>query len=350
MAEKETPKTWIIVRDGDIVKNHSIEGVAFARIITDVQRAIDNIGSSKYGKDYKKEDCRLYFKELQEGSVVAPMFPVTYTTSLDEVNFFTEITGTMERLITTLNTKPDLFIEQFETEITDPVARIGLLKSLASLSSSNSLVEIKTSITKPKNGVFIPKYNTGYLNELLIEYGGYGEVSVSGLIVKLNGDKDYYFTIQAKNGRKINCYFDPSEEDKVKSLYKKCVSFTGDMTRTQTHSKINSITNLDEMKTETLHSVGSYVFIQPIPFDIHYDNEDKLWCIENENLSLHGYGTNYNKAIESLIDEIEGHVISFTNYPVDKHTSESLTLKERLSLYIDFKGVIKIIEEKYGGA
>jgi hypothetical protein len=35
IAEKETPKTWIFIRDGDIVKNHSIEGLAFARIITD---------------------------------------------------------------------------------------------------------------------------------------------------------------------------------------------------------------------------------------------------------------------------------------------------------------------------
>ncbi|EHQ36007.1 hypothetical protein [Methanoplanus limicola] len=349
MAERETPKTWIFIRDGDIVKNHSIEGLAFARIITDVQRVIDNIGASKYGKDYKKEDLRLYFKDIQEGSVVAPMYPITYPASPDSKNLFTEITGIMERLITTLNTKPDLFREQLESEITSPPERIGLLKSLASLSSSNTPVEIKTSVKKPQNGHFIPKHYTSYLNDLLIDYGGYGEVSVSGVIVRINGDKNYYFTIEAKNGHKYNCYFDPSKEETVKSLYKKWVGFKGDMTKTQKQTKIHSVKELDEVKTETLHNAENYVFKEPIKFDVHYDNDDKLWCIENESLSLSGYGTSYNKALNSLTDEIEGHVLSFTNFPDEKHSSESLRLKERLSVYIDFKAAKKIIDGKYGG-
>ncbi|MCQ1537473.1 hypothetical protein FTO68_00485 [Methanocalculus taiwanensis] len=348
MEKNKSPKTWIIVREGAILKNNSIDGMAFAKIITDLQRAIDTIGTSKYGKDYKKEDFRLFFKEIQKGSVIIPMYPMAYTTSLNRDNLFTDITGTMERLITTLNIKPDLFKEQFESEIISPGARIDLLKSFTSLSSLNSQIEIKTSYARPESGCFIPKHLTSYLNDLMIDYGGNGEVSVSGVIVRINGDREYYFTIEAKNGHKINCYFNPSEDETVKSLYKKWVHLAGEMTRTQKHAKIHSISELSEIKTETLLNAGNYVFRKPLTFDIHYDNEEKLWCIEQESLSLHAYGVNYNKALESLIDEIEGHIISFIHYPDERHTPESVELKKRLSEYIDFQAAEKIVQEKYG--
>lgn len=342
------PITWIIIRDGDIVKDHAIEGMAFANIISGLQRVIDNIGNSKYGKDYKKEDFRLYFKELKQGSLVAPMFPQTYGVSLDGEYQFTNITDAMERLMFTLNTKPDTFIQQLELEITDPLSRIGVLKNLRSLTSSDSLIEIKTSVDRPSEGYFIPQHRAQFLDDLIINYGGTGDVTIHGVIMGFRGDNNSYFIIKVKNGRTINCHFEPEMEELVKSLYKKWVSVTGELTRTQKNYKMDKISTLIEIKSEELYSVGKYVFRQPIIFDVSYNNNDKQWCLVNEELSLYGFGADYNKAIHTLEEEIEGHVISFTEYPNEKHAPDSLILKEKLQQFIDFDEINQIISEKYG--
>ena len=92
-GEGNKQKTWIMVKEGAIVKNHGIEGVALAELLLNIQRVFDNIGYSKYGKDYKKEDCHLYLKEIIPGSVVLPTYPLTYGTCLDVKSTLSDITG-----------------------------------------------------------------------------------------------------------------------------------------------------------------------------------------------------------------------------------------------------------------
>jgi len=347
MPESEKPRTWIIIRDGKIVKNNGIDGLAFAQLITAFQRALDNIGQAKYGRDYNKEDCRLYFKEIQQGSAVIPVYPATYGTCLDGVTPpFQTITNTFEHLVSTLTTDPDEFSTILESEIEDESARIGVLNSMITLGSAGSKVEIKTSVQRPATGVFVPPQKIDELEELVFEYGGTGTRSVQGVIVKINGEGKYYFTIKTKHGKPISCYYNPEIEPKVKSLYKCWVRVVGDMTRSQRTAKINPVESLEQQTTEELISLGQYRLQEPIQFQLSYDIEDSLWCLENKELALNGYGATYHRAIQCLEGCVEGHVIFFTEYPDSDQTEEGLRIKNKLQEYIDFDQVLSHLNEE----
>lgn len=349
-GNNENLKTWILVKEGPTVKNHKIEGMALAQLLIDIQRAYDNIGQSKYGKDYKKEDCRLYIDRILPGSVACPAGPLTLAPRLfdDEISPYLEVTGTFERLINTLSLTPDCFQSQLEEEVTDPLARIGVLKSLRSLSGSASPVHIKTAAAQPQEGSSIPKHCREQLNDLLFEYGASGEMTRQGIIVGFHGEKgQHFFTIKTKSGSNIRCYFDPKDEDTIQSLIHKWVSVTGNVVRTQKSYKFESVSTVIEQKTEELTIIGEYPLLEPIEFQTSYNKEDNLWGMVNEEMALYGYGENYHKTISSLVEEIEGHVLSFTTYPDEKHTKESLVIKKKLQEHLDFTSALTHIKEKY---
>lgn len=350
MPPQEKPRTWIIIRDGAAVKENAIEALAFAEAVSTMQRAIDTIGISKLGKAYKKEDFRLYFQEIREGSIIVPLFPALYETCPDGENAFTDITGCLERLMDTLNTNPDAFPGHLDREIEDPAARIGLLKSLLSFASSGSVIEIKTSIQQPDHGSFVPKHQKEYLEELVFKYGGTGNVTIQGVIVGIRGDNLSYFIVHTTVGRKINCYFKPEIEDTVKSLYKTWVRVTGTMIQMQKNYRIDSVESLEQVRFETLHQIGPYILLKPLTFTVSYDNNDKQWCLFNQDLALYGSGDNYPKAIQSLEEEIEGHILSFSEYPDEMHSESSLQLKQALLQYLDFDTVKCHIDARYGEA
>ena len=185
-----------------------------------------------------------------------------------------------------------------------------------------------------------------YLNTLLGDYGATGPMTIQGIVTRLSGDKPHYFTVSTKNVRKVKCFFDPKDEDKVQSLYKKWVRVTGKMERSQRTHKLVSVESIEEQKITELTKIGDFPLLKPIEFQTTYDKEDGLWGIVNEELALYGYGTNYYKTIASLEEAIEGHVLSFTKYPDTKHTEKSLLIKIKLQQHIDFKSALKQIDEK----
>lgn len=267
----------------------------------------------------------------------------------DEISPYLEVTGTFERLINTLSLTPDLFQSQFEEEVTDPLARIGVLKSLRSLSQSDSPVHIKTAAAQPQEGSSISKHSIEQLNDLLFEYGASGEMTRQGIIIGFHGEKNqHFFTIKTKSGNNIRCYFDPQDEDTVQSLIHKWVSVTGNVVRTQKSYKFESVSNIMEQKNEELTNIGEYLLLGPIEFQTSYDKEDNLWGLVNEELALYGYGETYQKTLKSLEEEIEGHVLSFTNHPENQHTQESLIIKNKLKELVNFADVIGKMKEKYG--
>jgi hypothetical protein len=149
MSQHEDLKTWIIVHDGPIIKNHAIEAISFAQILLKIQRAYDNIGVSKYGKNFNKEDCRLYIKEIKQGSVTIPAFPSTYGKTINAPEPFSVITTTYETLIDALASDPEGFQTILEQEIENPSSRFGILNSLQYLAASESCIELKTTVEKP---------------------------------------------------------------------------------------------------------------------------------------------------------------------------------------------------------
>lgn len=350
-GEIEKQVTWVMVKDGGIVENHKIECSALAQLLLDIQRAYDNIGQSKYGKDYIKEECRLFIGKILPGSVALPLTPATYSPRLLEAepSPYLIISETVERLIDTLNVNPNQFKPLLETEVIDPLARIGVLKSLRSLASSPSLIHIKTAIQQPSEGHYIASHHVGKIDELLIDYEATGEITLQGIIVGFHGEKaQHFFTIKIKNGKNIRCYYDSKYEDTVKNFIHKWVSVTGNAVQTQKSYKLESINSISEHLTEDLSKIGEYILSHPIEFQLSYDKEDNLWGLVNEELALYGYGETYQKTLKSLEEEIEGHVLSFTNHPENQHTQESLIIKNKLKELVNFADVIGKMKEKYG--
>jgi hypothetical protein len=350
MSQHEDLKTWIIVHDGPIVKNHAIEAVSFAEILRNVQRAYDNIGASKYGKEFKKEDCRLYIREIVQGSVAIPAFPPSYATKLHESSPspFVTITESFEKIIDTLSSNPDNFQTVMEEEVANPSNRFGVLNSLKYLASSESHIELKTSKEKPQKGACVPKHQKDYLENLIFEYEGNGEMDLQGIIVGIKGDKEKYFDLITTTGRKVKCNFVPVMEEKIISLYKKWVAVSGDMIQSQKNSRISHIHELEEHTSEKLNNIGRYPLRTPIPFTASYDMEDGQWCLCNKELALFGYGITYSKTVEALEEELESHVISYTEHSDDEHAADSLIIKENLTYYVNFDEIKELIDKKYG--
>jgi hypothetical protein len=80
---------------------------------------------------------------------------------------------------------------------------------------------------------------------------------------------------------------------------------------------------------------------------VYYDTCDQQWCIVNEELALYGYGNTCTRAMECLEEDLESHIISFTEYPGEKHSDDSLLLKRRLCSHIDFSAAKRLLDEKY---
>jgi len=302
MPEPEKPKeTWIIIRDGQIVKNHGVDGLAFAQVITAFQRVLDNIGQAKYGKDYNKEDCHLYFKEILRGSAVIPLYPAAIGTCLNGVvSPYEAITGTFEQLLSAFENDSDTFSSVLEKEIPGSIQRIGVLKGMRNLGSAASQVEIKTSVSRPEKGAFVSRSKVDDLDALVFEYGGEGHMSLQGVIVVNDGDGKNVFKIRTKSNRLVSCYYEPKDEARIKSLYKCWVKVTGNMVRTQKTYKIKPLESVEEITTERFTAIGQYHLLKPIEFKISYDMDDSLWCLENNEIALNGYGSTYPKAIQSL--------------------------------------------------
>ena len=105
--------------------------------------------------------------------------------------------------------------------------------------------------------------------------------------------------------------------------------------------------NLDKPQTKHLTAVGTYQLKKPLTVTISYDTEDKLFGAVNEELALFGYGENETEALQSLEQELEGHLISYTAYPDTQHSKTSLELKKRLQEHISIEEAGILLEEKY---
>jgi hypothetical protein len=172
---------------------------------------------------------------------------------------------------------------------------------------------------------------------------------ISGIIVTLSGEnKPYHFKVKAKDESDVNCYFDQEIEAKVITLYKKFVRVGGTTNQNQKTHNIDAVDYIEALTSEEMNSIGRYKLLKPVTFEVHYDMDDSLWCLENYDLALDGYGSTYNEAIECLEENIEGHVLSFTRRPDSEQSDDSLSVKKKLKKYLDFNQVLDYLRERDG--
>ena len=171
---------------------------------------------------------------------------------------------------------------------------------------------------------------------------------ISGIIVTLNGEnKPYHFKVKAKDERDIDCYFAPDKEAQVSTLYKKCVRVGGTTSKNQKCTSIDAV-YIEMLTSEEMSNIGRYELLKPVTFDVSYDMENSLWCIQNYDLALDGYGSTYNEAIECLEEDIESHVLCFTRCDDSEQSQDSLNVKRKLLEHINFNQVLAYLYERDG--
>jgi len=352
MIDLGLQKTWIIVRDGPISKNHSIDAQSFAKILNAIQGAIDQIALSKCGAEYKKSDYRLYVREIVQGSAaisLSPLFPSTDLKNNNAYATYVAAATTLDSLIFASSTEDVEFRSKLKNEVPELELRRKLLASFYTLASFASPVEIKTSLEQPDCGYFVPPDKRKYFKTLINTYVDEKcSETVQGIVTRIRGDEPCEFTILSKEGDKIRCFFDSEMEEKITTFYKKWISVTGDLIYTKAEKKIEHITSLSLYDSEILNKIGRYPLKNPILFHSTYDNCEKWWSLSNDELALSGFGTTYSATIESLEEDLEGHVICLTEYSDDDLSKDSILLKKKLMEYIDFDQAIDQIDAKYG--
>ena len=97
-----------------------------------------------------------------------------------------------------------------------------------------------------------------------------------------------------------------------------------------------------------LHAIGRYPLRKPMSFEVLFDEENRLWCVENKETAVSGYGTTYGEIIEGLEDSIDGHLLIFARFTDDEHSADSQEVKKKLTEYLDFDSAYKRYQEKYG--
>jgi len=352
MIDLGTQKTWIIVRDGPISKNHSIDAQSFAKILNAIQGAIDQIALSKCGADYDKNDYRLYVREIVKGSAaisLSPLFPSTDLKNNNAYVTYVAAATTLDSLIAASSMEDAEFCSKLNNEVPELELRRKLLASLYTLASFSSPVEIKTSLEQPECGYFVPSGKRKYFKTLINSYVDEKCCeTIQGIITRIRGDDPCEFTILSKEGHKIRCFFDSEMEEKIAALYKKWISVTGDVIYTKTEKKIEHIASLSLYDSEILNKIGRYPLKNQISFHSTYDTCEKWWSLSNDELALSGFGTTYSATIESLEEDLEGHIICLTEYSDDELSKDSILLKKKLMEYIDFDLILEQIDGKYG--
>lgn len=197
-------------------------------------------------------------------------------------------------------------------------------------------------MSRPEKGAFVSRSKVDDLDALVFEYGGWGHMSLQGVIVVNDGDGKNVFKIRTKNNRLVSCYYEPEDEARIKSLYKCWVKVTGNMVRTQKIYKIKPLESVEEITAERFTAIGQYHLLKPVEFKISYDMDDSLWCLENDEIALNGYGSTYHKAIQSLERSVEGHALFFMDYPDEKYADNGLEIKRKLLECVDLGVFVRL--------
>lgn len=142
------------------------------------------------------------FKSIERGSVILPLYPQYQIPCLieDEISPYLTISGALDRLMFTYSAHPENLNNQLETEIEDPVARLGVLKSIQKISNIDTTIEIKTSASQPKSGHRFPQTKDKNITALINKFKENGSQTIQGIIFGFSGEPgNYYFIIRTKN-------------------------------------------------------------------------------------------------------------------------------------------------------
>jgi len=336
MAGNETKKFWLII-DGKIVTDHKIEAYTFGKLLTNLQKVVDVFSQTKY-REQPKNDFRLYLTNLSKGSVAVAFQPLDYSTTLTEQSMiFDDMVFDLQDLITSLVDNPDTFRQKIERDFEDPSQIIRFLESFRGLLSKKHKFDVKIGYNarKPSKPMVLPSHREPYIEELISEYYRKSAIEIHGVITRIKGDDPRSFTIKTIENESIKCDYPADWEKDVMAFFKSTVTVKGVMSRRARLKEMEVIKDIQPFNSITLDSIDEVVFGKPLTLRISYDEKDDHWCLANEELSLVGYGSNYEDAYQSLKDSLESLIVGYLAFDDMALSERSRKIKKNLQSYID---------------
>jgi len=121
----------------------------------------------------------------------------------------------------------------------------------------------------------------------------------------------------------------------VRAFFKSSVTVNGVMSRRARLKEMEAVKDIQSFNSTTLDSLDEFTFMQPLAIRVSYDDKDNHWCLTNEELSLAGYGTTYERALSSLKECLESLVVGYLAFNDTALSEKSRKIKRNLQIYLD---------------
>lgn len=336
MTNNGSKKVWLII-DGKIVTDHKIEADTFGKLLTNLQRVIDKIREAKF-KGHNKKDFVLYLTEIEKGSVAAALQPLDFPTDLSDGSMvFDQMVYNLEDLIQTLSESTDEFKRKIDDEFQDPSDKIRFLESFRGILSKKNkfTVSFGYDLVKPSNPITLPAHREGYIQDLISEYYEKSSVELKGIIMRIKGDEPRSFTIKTQTNETIRCIYSPETEKNVMNLFKSPVIVKGVLNKRMKLKEMETIKEVRPFTSMAFPELGEYSFLQPLSVRVSYHDKDDQWSLENDELTLAGFGSSFEDALESLKESLESLIIGILVFDEESLTEKSRIIKKNFQKYLN---------------
>ncbi|ADC64640.1 conserved hypothetical protein [Ferroglobus placidus DSM 10642] len=92
-----------------------------------------------------------------------------------------------------------------------------------------------------------------------------------------------------------------------------------------------------------LNKIGEFELSDSLAFSVSYD-EQGLWCVENDEVEIYGYGSTFHEAVKDLEESLRSLLIGFLAFPDEKLNERSKEIKLALSKYINIDKYKKVYD------
>ncbi len=86
----------------------------------------------------------------------------------------------------------------------------------------------------------------------------------------------------------------------------------------------------------TVDEIDGYSLKAPILLTVSYDRTDRLWCLENDELALSGYGPTLESALDNLKEGFDALITGIMAFDDSEISEDSMCIKRSLEKHVVF--------------
>jgi len=333
---KSLNNIWIKI-EGKIVQDGSPEISHYAKVLLNYQKIMQVLQETYFPKA-RKAQFKLFLTELHKGSSISQIKPQFQQSLLTSEPQYNQITTEFKRLFDALLQGNDQFVNEIETELKDPYEILKFLKPVREiLSKKDYHVYTGFSVEMPQSYVVFPTDREEFIDELIKKYTKQASVEIRGIIIKQSAAEPRSFVIRTLDGEMVTVYHTQESENYIHSLFLNPVIAKGILRTGIRKKEFEELVELTPFNKIQLNTLGDFDFINPVSFDVKYHDDDGVWCISNDELSLIGCDKTYEKSLVRLEKNLQGFILGLTSYDEKVISKKSMEIGERLKKYLEIE-------------